>query len=340
MKELSVEFISSIISTSEIYEDLTICNQQFPIVVLGMNGLFVILDEIKDPLTDAKKTVDMLKRELSLSDDQIFLFIDIEPAYFYDYTAGVKELEDICAAFENCYVNHLIPNCDLQNVHFDSPSSYLEFIEYESVLSAEDYDTAYIAPVISNQRIFKLIDQFASYEVQPIEDGKYRYHPNGDIEIKRGITSKVGFVDTFMEVRTAWFPCMDMNGDDFFRLTALTGLFGGHKFKTGKYLQGLWYLLTLGCCGSLYIIDLLMIIFGAYNYTIITNESGTGTQNLVKHRFFSKPMKNKKIALAVIPVCLLVAVVLVKFIYLPTLIGISDIVSSLISSKISMNTII
>ncbi|WP_033154963.1 TM2 domain-containing protein [Pseudobutyrivibrio ruminis] len=154
---------------------------------------------------------------------------------------------------------------------------------------------------------------------------KYRYNEDGSIDIRRKITTKIGPFQTFYEIGEAYFPCMTADGDSFFTIALSTGLLGGHKFYTGNYLQGILYALTFGLLGVGYLLDLIMILTGSYSYlsSSITRDGAT------KVRTYSMPLENKKKAL----LCTLVAVagclLVVKFMYWPLVVALSETLSNI-----------
>ncbi len=154
---------------------------------------------------------------------------------------------------------------------------------------------------------------------------KYRYNEDGSIDIRRRITTKVGPFQTFYEIGEAYFPCMSADGDSFFSIALSTGLVGGHKFYTGNYFQGILYLFTFGLLGVGYILDLVMILTGSYSYmsSSITRDGAT------KIRTYSMPLDNKKKALISTIIAAFGCIIVVKFMYWPIVVAVSEILSSI-----------
>ena len=154
---------------------------------------------------------------------------------------------------------------------------------------------------------------------------KYRYNEDGSVDIRRKITTKIGPFQTFYEIGEAYFPCMSADGDSFFSIALSTGLLGGHKFYTGNYFQGILYLFTFGLLGVGYILDLVMILTGSYSYmsSSITRDGAT------KVRTYSMPLDNKKKALISTIIAAFGCIIVVKFMYWPIVVAVSEILSSI-----------
>lgn len=154
---------------------------------------------------------------------------------------------------------------------------------------------------------------------------KYRYNEDGSIDIRRKITTKIGPFQTFYEIGEAYFHCMSADGDSFFSIALSTGLVGGHKFYTGNYFQGILYLFTFGLLGVGYILDLVMILTGSYSYmsSSITRDGAT------KIRTYSMPLDNKKKALISTIIAAFGCIIVVKFMYWPIVVAVSEILSSI-----------
>lgn len=327
------ELLKEISIISGFYEEINIDNHVIPLMFSGMNGLYICTENVTDDALDIK-IYTAVKNKLGLNDDQVFLFgiAEDDTGRFYDYRDGFVYMENIYEAYQNCYANHLIPQADLFHIQFDSPSSYCKSVEYEQ--SCDNYEEdaeSYIVPVISEKRLFKLEQKIAALLEEPVQDGQYRVYPDGRMEVKRTVTQSVAGISTFIEKGSAYYPCMDADGDKFFLLTFLGGWFGFHKFKTGNYLKGLFYALTCGCCGVFYILDLLSILLGGYNYSMITCDKSGGTVEFQKKKFYSRPLQNKMRAVLLLVAAIAVAFLLINFIYIPVLENVNVFLANILS---------
>lgn len=61
---------------------------------------------------------------------------------------------------------------------------------------------------------------------------------------------------------------------------AIFGIFGGHKFRTGKYFSGFLYFITLGGCFILWFYDGVKIASGDFTYKSGLTGRQTNPQNL------------------------------------------------------------
>lgn len=317
---LDRDLIKELSTISEIYEDVTFSQDcKADILCIGSNGVYAVVDEKADV-----EIFNTIKKELKLKNNQLLLFVyeDNDNNSFYDYKLNkfVKQL-NLYDAYANCYVNHNIPN-----PVFDKPSDYCQFADYEF-----DEDV-YVTPVITDNEISSIEKQIDDILNRPVYYKNYRIFPKtGEMQIKRTVTKSVAGLSTFVETGTAYYPCMSMSGDKFFLITFLAGMFGVHKFKTSNYLTGLCYLLTCGCCGVFYVLDLVMILAGGYNYNMISCDRTNGVMNFQKKKFYSRPVENKKIAVILTLLSILIAFLVVTDVYMPLLQHINKFLSDILS---------
>ena len=326
------ELLKEISAVSGFYEDIDIGNYSVPLLATGMNGIYVCFDDVSS-CDFCKEAYDAIKKRFGLRDGQLFLFriAEDDSGDFYDYINDFVQQENIYEAYENCYANHLIPQADLFHIQFESLSDYCNAVDYEPCDDYEEDAKSYVMPVISEKQLAAVEKRLVDILEQPETDGQYRIYPDGHMEIKRTITKSVVGISTFIEEGTVYYPCMDADGDKFFLLAFLGGWFGAHKFKTGNYLKGLFYLLTCGCCGVFYVLDLLSILLGGYNYSMIKCDKSKGTVEFQKKKYFSRPVKKKARAALLLIAAVAIAFVLVKFIYIPVLENVNVLIASILS---------
>lgn len=311
------ELLIEIAAISEISDDITINDHEINLFFTGNNGIYACVNQ------EDEKAYDAIKSKLGLRDGQLFLFVvsDGDKGSFYDYaTGGFVEMENVYDAFQNCYYNHLIPQADLYHISLNQPSDYCKSIEYEITCENFEEDAEqYVAPVIPEHQLVNITKKLDAVLEEPVYEGNYRIFPDGRMELKRIVTESVAGISTFVEKGTAYFPCMETDGDQFFLIALLGGLFGFHKFKTGNYLKGLLYVLTFGCCGIFYIMDLISIITGGYHYKVILRDLSSGVVNYQRKQFYSRPLKNKKRSIMLTILAAIIAFILVKFVYIEAL---------------------
>jgi len=336
------DLLKEISAVSEFHENIFIEKYEIPLIFRGINGVYVVIDAVENKKSGAM-IYGTIKQKLELMDEQLFLFSvsDDDTGEFYDYKKGVTSMDDIYDAYENCYANHLMPQSVLFHIQFENPAAYCNAVEFE--LECEDYEEnadSYVSPVISEKQIAFIEKKLVDIINEPVLNGNYRAYPDGRVEVKKILTQSVAGFSTFVENGTAYFPCMDADGDNFFILTLLGGWFGLHKFKTGNYLTGLFYALTFGCCGVFYILDLLSIILGGYSYSMINRDNSSGMLSFKKKKFYSRPIKNKKKAVVLILAAAAATFLAINFIYLPVLKNINVYFSSIISDTHFANKLV
>lgn len=327
---------------SEAYEDFIFNNHSIPLIFMGMNGVYVVLEEKSD-----KKLLPELKNYLKLRDKQFFGFIipnlsdDYDDNYipimdgiYYDGVHGFVDSTDIIGAFCNSYENHLLPQVIQFSVGIKDTLDYIKNIEYpEEYKDFNEEDELYIEPVLSTKDIETVALKMEEMSYLPDHSGKYRYNSDGSIEVKKYVAEKVGFIETMSAEREVYYPCMDMDGDDFFKLTLFGGMIGLHQYKTGHYIKGLLYTLTLGCCGVFWILDLIMILTGNYKYTYVEKVDVSGANTLQRKIYFNRPLKNKKFALISIPIACIVAFLIIYFGYIPFLQWITEVFAETVGNS-------
>ena len=153
---------------------------------------------------------------------------------------------------------------------------------------------------------------------------KYRIDEDGTMRVKKLHCRRFGIYESFLPEREYEYPCMGMDGDRLFFLTMLGGWFGLHKFMTGHYLSGIFYSLTCGGCGVAYVCDLIAMLTGDYVDEKISfgEEAGRIVQH--RERFYNRPVEKRRIAIAGIFFAVMMAVLLVKLVYIPIMAFVSQ----------------
>lgn len=319
-----------------IWKDIKLNNKEIPLILLGMNGLYIFSYNTNEK--DNRTILKELKYRLHIEDRDLFYFIisdEEDEGYFYDYeTDSFKKYDEIYEAFVNCYDNHLIYQADLNNMIFENNLSYLEDIHYKTSLSPEDEENAYITPIIGEHQREQIADKLDMIKNLPEEKGRYLYYSDGTIKTKRIITKDINFkgigaLSTYIEDGEKIYDCIDTEPDKYFYYTLFGGWFGLHKFMSKNILYGMLYLLTFGCCGVFWIYDLLSIITGNYYITEIQEINN----DLVKEKYYIKPLEHKWKYLIFTLIALVIAVLFVRYCY-P---GLLQSITSTIAQFLSQN---
>lgn len=156
---------------------------------------------------------------------------------------------------------------------------------------------------------------------------------DGEMFVKKTIAAGLNGFSFSAQPITGLFRCMEMSGNDFFKLTLIGGLFGLHKFATKNYLHGLGYLLSCGMCGVFYVIDLIEILNGNYSYYATHyDEDDTGNMNRTKERIFCRKMDNLLLGAVGTFIGTLAAYIIVKYGYMRVLSGFSETLSKIVIS--------
>lgn len=327
---MTLDYIKDIVSDATIYEDVTLRKYEIPLIAVALNGAYVILDTTDENIINLVS--DAMLHDIGIRQNQLFLFGandlfgDDFAGVFCSYTSGIIQFDDIVPAFENCYQNHLLPQVVLQRADISAPEDYCYDVKID--IPEAEIDELYVAPVLSIADINRYITKLESISATPDASDKYRVTADGELEIKRDVQERVGPVKLFISGHSAYFPCMELDGDTFFKLALFGGIIGLHHYKTGHILKGIFYTLTFGCCGVFYILDLVQILTGTFNYKS-TVPGADGQYQRV--RYFSRPVSNKKFAIPAIFAAIIFAFAAVYFCYIPLMQFITASVSDLLA---------
>lgn len=314
------------------YQDIKIKDNIISLLIVGINGLYVFLDDLDEKIN--RTIIDNIITLLHLDKSELFYFIisdTEEDGFFYDYKQDkFIKYDDIYNAYSNCYDNHLIYEADLNSINFETNLSYLEDIDYKTSLTEDEEADAYIEPVLGAQQCNNIISILDKEKEKPEIKGKYLYYPDGTVKTKRVTTKDIslkGFVTipTYIEDGEKIYKCMDIDPDKYFYYTLFGGWFGLHKFMSKNILSGILYLLSFGCCGIFWIYDLLSIIMGNYYSTSVEE---TDEKDLVNQRYYLKPVQNKLKYIIFTVIAGLITFIFVKYFYPKILM---DIVNTIIT---------
>lgn len=317
-----------------------------PLIIVGSNGVYVFLEKLYQK--DVKEIYQQLENLLNIRNDGLYLF-------FFSDDNNVKEdeacqglaydqihhefyeLDDIYDAFDIFYYNHYIPQSEIHYYNFNSFEDYFKLQEVEIEKESEDEEDVakYVKPVLSSSKV-----EFVEKKLEELlsagkKEGKYTYYNDGSITVNKIVRSPDAWKkpwESYTETRTYDYPCSDEDGNKTFLITTFGGWFGLHKFREGKFIQGLFYLLSCGCCCIFYFIDMFAVMTG--NYTITNNHyfrSKSGRVEKSQTVIYNRPVKNKKLFLLA-PIMAICSFLLLKFAYVPAYEYGSKAISTIIQS--------
>lgn len=325
-----------------------------PLIIAGSNGIYIFIEESNKK--DVKEIYEHFEKLLNVRNDGIYLFfynsdhnnINDEDNYTGSAYDSIHheflELEDIYDAFDIFYYNHYIPQAELHYYQFNSYADYfkLQEIEFERELEIEEDDQRYIKPVIPSDKIKHIEKKLEEILSSGRKEGKYTYYEDGTMTVNKIVRSPDAWKkpwESYMETKTYDYPCSDEEGDKTFLITAFGGWFGLHKFRTRKFIGGLFYLFTCGCCCMFYFIDMIAVMTG--NYTTTNNHyfrAPSGRVEKAQTVIYNRPVKNKKLFL-IAPIMAIISLLLLNYAYLPAYEygskAVSEIVQSVYEEKIN-----
>lgn len=342
---MDFEDIESLCSEDEIWRDVPLTYRgangkektvRIPLILTCMNGIYVLFRA----KTDIPDIYRVIRQKFGIRDG-LYCFINEEDAVsgaLYDPAHyNFIEIDDFRDGFETFFYNHLIPQSELHFYDFRKLKDYLKYQEpNEEIYEFEGDEDAekYIRPFVSDSNLEHIIEVLTDMEDAGYMDGNYMIMPDGSMQVKKTITTgKTVFSDS----REFLFPCEDEDGDKAYLVTLLGGWFGLHKFKRGKWGQGLLYLLTCGVGGVFYIYDLIMLLVGNYHDKKVEYNMEFGRITQKKQRIYARPVKNKKKFALTVPIALLLSMVLTTYVYMPAMRYVSSAISNIAQQSVQDN---
>lgn len=166
--------------------------------------------------------------------------------------------------------------------------------------------------------------------MRDIGNGKYRYSEDGMLLVRKGAVSAWGGLCTMHSSREMWYLCSKKDPDRYFRRMVLSGWFGWHRFREGAWVSGIFYLLTCGCFGVFYLSDLFSMLSGDYCYREVAYVQGEGGIERQMRRIYYRPLEDRGRGLFFLLVAVVILAVAVRFLYLPVMGLLSDVLSCIV----------
>lgn len=336
--EIDIEKIIDIADISETYEKIYIENNIYiPFMLSGSNGIYIFLNYEEDE----KRRRDLIlsiKKKYGLQKNEAFFFLlDEQESYLVEKdNVTLIELKDIYVTFENIYMNTMRPYIEYMELHLEDYSMLIKSQEeLEDIVEEKEVedtgDIRFVKPLVSQMIIEKIEKLNGEQRNQQYIDENTRIDEDGTLYIQKYETVKIlGLIKG-----KKWYRCSEEDPDKIFLLTFLGGWFGLNKFREGKIKTGLFYLITCGCAGIFYVIDLINMITGTKCYEEITyEEDKTGYLKRYKEKVFYKKLTNWKKAIIAIPLSIVISYILMNGVYKNLFFVITDLLSSITSLDI------
>ena len=327
------------------YENMYISKKTFiNLIVIGSNGAFVFIGtdddkEIVHKMSEIQKYFDIPKKAL------YGFFFTEEGVYVANAFANVVEISDFYDSFNNIYTNLSRPEIDklflkmnyLKDLikEAETPEEYLSdnndngktyehegyVFEIKETYEREDTgDAEYVFSNLSDAEQQRISSIAESIQDNAYPDATYKIDPEGQEWILKDSSITVKGIDTGVIGEKKWFRLSDRNEIKMLLMTSFFGVFGIHKLAVGNIMAFLGYLLTSGGMGVFVVLDVLQFLFGSAGYNEVTyeeNEDGELQRN--KEKVYFKTIKSKWLVLIALFVAVVVSYMASKFIYLPIL---------------------
>ena len=317
-----------------------------PLIYTGYHGVFIFVDNGKDTageiaaayaLADELKTDKIYVITPDDTDELNLTYKDhsypLSDAYYDPYDMIANLCDHLWyaqfPAFSDITEVAKDAKSVIQNKKQDKIADYLINPIADGDKKQMDNADEDMIPAIREDILTGIDDWIADKYNDPIITGNYRQYPDGRLEVQKvaRITTAGGINMDDPLGHTAWYPCSPDDPDNMYLLTAIGGMIGAHKFKTGHIAQAILYVLTCGGFGLFYITDLIAMVVGCYRITGVSEDVKTVTRfgrakdKKVYHEAISYlgPVKDKIRAVVILPVTAVAAYIVMRFIYLPFL---------------------
>lgn len=349
----SADDILDICSGGVFYEGMYISKTVYiNLMVIGSNGVFTF-SAIDDEKTIPDKTR-QIQKYFSISHRALFSFYVTEDKCFVASPGGsVVECEDIFECFENLYTNLARPEIDRHFLKMDYladlvksaeiPEEYksdndlngrtyvhegVVFTVQETFEREDDGDAEYVVSIVPQAEADRIASMASKIAGNDFPDATYRIDDEGQEWILKDSSVHVNGIDTGFIGEKQWFRLSDRNPEKILLTTALGGFLGLHKIAAGNIASFLVYLLTCGGFGMLTVLDVLQFLTGSAGYTQVDyEEDENGDLLREKSKVFYKPLKHKWLALVGACISLVITVIVAKYIYMPVMGGIIQMVA-------------
>jgi len=299
-----------------------------PFMFLVDDGLYVFIEN-KD---DAVEVFNKLTMKTTLRWG-IYVFgvaDDDNNGFFYDEkNKTFVEFDDFYENLLTFRINHRIPESLRYQYKFEKTEDY-----FEDVYTPDEEDEdRYVRPVIAEKTMDTVINKILELEDGPRISGNYYYYPDGAVRVKKEYGK-------MLKSRDGLFECDEEDPNRFFWIMLLGGWFGLHKYKEGKYIQGILYSLTMGLFGFCYALDILALLTGTYFRTEVSYEREHRTITRNKTKIYYAQVQ-KRYYHYILPVVTTVAVYLLcSYVFFPAIVSLLASLTETITNTVVNNDVI
>ncbi len=252
--EFDIGMYSDIAGASRIYTDVISCRYySVPLICAGLNGVYVFITTKRSGIDRLRAIYEDAARTLGFTSG-VFVFIRTEKDDYFVSGAEFVKIEHMLDKFENLYNNTRLPY--YRGV---SSGSDLEMLNTPcEIENAEEYASEAVIARVSRMYLKDLDNR--------IENIKRTRESQQKVIYKNGIKyAKHPILKFGMIVGENYFPVSDEDPFKFLLLTVFGGIIGLHRFKAGEIVKGIGYIISCGCFGAGYLVDIYSILTGTYH---------------------------------------------------------------------------
>ena len=254
--EFDIGMYSEVAGQSRIYTDVLSCRQySIPLICAGLNGVYVF---ITTHIHDRNKLLDIYAdaSRIFAFTSGVFVFIRTDNDDYFVFGADLIRIEQMLDKFENLYNNTRMPASDEAFLSLDDELDMLS-----TPCPSEDpsiYRSEYVISRVSTRYLHDL-----DRRIDGIKDAQ---NSRQKVKYRNGIKNVLHPILKFgVIVGEDYFPVSDEDPFKFLLLTVFGGIIGLHRFKAGEIAKGIGYILSCGCFGAGYLLDIFSILTGTYH---------------------------------------------------------------------------
>lgn len=301
---------SEVAGSSCIYTDvLTARLYSIPLICAGLNGVYVFITTYERNPRRLRQIYSDISDLFSFTSG-VFTFIRTPEKDYFVSGNDLVEISQMLDKFENLYKNTEMP----VNIEFYPFDSDLDMMMKPYDETQPEQLSGYTVAQVSRSYLREFDKKIETIKESEESNRKVMYR-NGIKYVKHPIL-KFGMI-----VSEGFFPVSDEDPWRFLLLTVFGGVFGFHHFKTGEIAKGIGYIMSCGCFGAGYLVDIFSVLTGTYHVErdMYHDEEGGFRHEKLRIYLDELTRRQKKYGYILFGIGIFLLYVAFKLVYLPLL---------------------